>query len=84
MAKYSCSKFFLTTFPRKTGINLEWPKMGTPNLFKPFWPVQLIPDFLGRVVSKKLEWPLLAIRNLYLSFWVKLLEKIRNGHFWPF
>ena len=26
----------------------------------------------------------MAIPNLYQSFWEKLLEKIRNNHFWPF
>ena len=51
MAKNGCSKFFPTIFPKKTGINsewpslfgtkktgrnLEWPKMGILNLFKPF------------------------------------------------
>ena len=30
------SKFFLTIFPKNTGINLEWLKMGILNLFKPF------------------------------------------------
>ena len=27
MAKNGHSEFFLTIFPKKTGINLEWPKM---------------------------------------------------------
>ena len=26
MAKNGCSEFFLTIFPKKTGINSEWPK----------------------------------------------------------
>ena len=34
MAKNGHSEFFPTTFPKKTGINLEWPKLGIPNLFK--------------------------------------------------
>ena len=37
MAKNDCSEFFLTIFPKKMGRNSEWPKLGIPNLFKPFW-----------------------------------------------
>ena len=33
MAKNGCSEFFLTSFPKKTGINSEWPKMAIPNNF---------------------------------------------------
>ena len=43
-----------------------------------------IPVFLGKIVGKSLEQPFLAIQNLYQSFLEKLLEKIWNGHFWPF
>ena len=45
---------------------------------------KFIPVLLGNIVRKKLEEPFLAIPNLYQSFWPKLLEKIWNGHFWPF
>ena len=45
---------------------------------------KFIPVLLGNIVKKKLEHPFLAIPNLYQSFWPKLLEKIWNGHFWPF
>ena len=31
MAKNGHSKFFPTIFPKKTGINSEWPKMAVPN-----------------------------------------------------
>ena len=30
------SEFFPSIFPKKTGINSEWPKLGIPNLFEPF------------------------------------------------
>ena len=36
MAKNGHSDFFLTIFPKKIGINSEWPKMHNSNLFKPF------------------------------------------------
>ena len=29
--------FFLTIFPKKTGINSEWPKMAVPNFFQQFF-----------------------------------------------
>ena len=29
-------EFFPTIFPKKTGINLEWPKMAVPNFFQQF------------------------------------------------
>ena len=33
IAKNGHSEFFLTIFPKKTGINLEWPKMAVLNFF---------------------------------------------------
>ena len=36
MAKNGCSEFFPIIFPKKTGINLEWPKMAVPNFFQQF------------------------------------------------
>ena len=45
---------------------------------------KFIPVFLGKIVRKNLEWPILAIPNLYQSFREILLEKVQNGHFWPF
>ena len=45
---------------------------------------KFIPVFLGKIVGKNSEWPFLAILNLCQSFWEKVLEKIQNGHFWPF
>ena len=45
---------------------------------------EFIPVFLGKIVRKNLDCPLLAIPNLYQSFSKILLEKILNGHFWPF
>ena len=35
--KYGCTKFFLTIFLKKTGINSEWPKMAVPNVFLQFF-----------------------------------------------
>ena len=42
MAKNGCSKFFSTIFPKKTGINLEWPKMAVSNFFQQFFPKRLV------------------------------------------
>ena len=43
MAKNGHSKFFLTIFPKKTGINSEWPKMAIPNFFhNNFFPRRLV------------------------------------------
>ena len=33
MAKNGFSEFFLTIFPKKTGMNLEWPNMAILNFF---------------------------------------------------
>ena len=57
-----------------------WKKFGTTI----FGHSKFIPVFLGNIVRKRLEQTFLAIPNLYQSFWEKLLEKIQNGHFWPF
>ena len=38
MAKNGCSKFFPTIFPKKTGIDSEWPKMAIPIFFQQFFP----------------------------------------------
>ena len=36
--KNGCFKFFLTIFPKKTGTNLEWPKMAILNFSWQFFP----------------------------------------------
>ena len=41
-AKIGCSQFFPTIFPKKTAINLEWPKMAVPNFFQQFFPNRLV------------------------------------------
>ena len=96
MAKNGRFEFFLTIFPKKTGINLEWPKMAVPIFPKRTginskWPKMAVPNFFqqdwykfGKIVGKNLEWPFLAIPNLYQSFWGKLSKKIWNSHFWSF
>ena len=93
-------KMAVPIFPKKTGINLEWPKKAI------FSHSEFIQVFLGKIVRKNLEQPFLAIPNLYQTFWEKLSEKfgmaffghskfipdflgkivrkIRNGLFWPF
>ena len=38
MAKNDCSIFFPTIFPKRTGINLEWPKMAVLYFFQQFFP----------------------------------------------
>ena len=53
--------FFPTIFPKKTGTNLEWPKMHILNLFKPFW---------YKKTGRNLEWPRLGIPNLFKSVMV--------------
>ena len=57
-----------------------WKKFGATI----FGHSKFIPVLLGNIVRKRLEQTFLAIPNLYQSFWEKLLEKIRNNHFWPF
>ena len=42
------------------------------------------PVILEKIVKKNSEQPFLVVLNLYQSFWEKLLENIRNGHFWLF
>ena len=59
MAKISYSEFFPVIFPKKTGINLEWPKMYLPNLLKPFW---------YKKTERNLEWPKMGILNLFKPF----------------
>ena len=61
MAKNGHSKFFLTIFLKKTGINLEWPKMHILNLLKLFW---------YQNTARNLEWPKLGIPNLFKSVMV--------------
>ena len=97
MAIIDHSKFipvFLGNIVRK---RLEQTFLAIPNLYqssgKNCWKKfrmaiidhsKFIPVFLGNIVRKRLEQTFLAIPNLYQSFWEKLLEKIRNNHFWPF
>ena len=42
MARNGQSEFFLTIFPKKTGINLERPKMAILNFFWQFFPKRLV------------------------------------------
>ena len=74
MAIFGLSKFIPVFLGEIVGKNLEWPFLAFPNLYQSFW---------VQIVRKSLEWPFLAFPN-YQSFWEKLLEKIWNGHFWPF
>ena len=59
MAKIGCSEFVLTIFPKKTGINSEWPKMAILNLFKLFW---------YKKTGRNLECPKVGILNLFKPF----------------
>ena len=61
MAKNGHSEFFPTIFPKKTGINSEWPKIHNLNLFKPIW---------YKKTERNLEWPKLGIPNLFKSVMV--------------
>ena len=49
-----------------------------------FFHSKFIPVLLGNIVRKRIGQAFMAIPNLYQSFWEKLLEKIQNGHYWPF
>ena len=69
-AIFGHSEFIPVFLGNIVGKNLKWPFLAVPNLYQSF--------------GENLEQPFLAILNLYQSFWGKLLEKIQNGHFWPF
>ena len=56
MAKNGHSEIFLTCFPRKTGINLEWPKMAVLIFFLTIFP---------RKTGINLEWPKMAVLNFF-------------------
>ena len=97
MAKNGHSKFFRAIFPKKTGINSEWPKMA-------------FQIYLNLFSAKRLEEMSEKIQNshflpfqIYTSLFGKncqkkcgtaifghskfipvLLGKIWNNHFWPF
>ena len=72
MAENGCSEFFLTIFPKKTGINSEWPKMCILNLFKPFWYVQKDWKKFGMNKNGHSEF----IQTFLVQ---KILEEIWNG-----
>ena len=68
-------------FPRKTGINLEWPKMAVSIFFDNFsqkdWykfgmEKMAIPYYFPTMFLKKtgtnLEWPKMAILNFFQQF----------------
>ena len=79
MAKNGHSKFFLTIFPKKTGINLEWPKMAvlifSDNFSQKDW------HQFG--MAKK--WAFQIYLNLFSAKRLEELSaKIWNGHFWLF
>ena len=86
MAKNGCSNFFPTMFPKRTGINLEWPK----------WPFQIFSnnfsqedwykfgmaknghsEFFPTIFPKKtginLEWPKMVVSNFFQQFFPERL-----------
>ena len=78
MAKNDHSKFFLTIFPKKTSINLEWPKMAIPNFSNNFpqkdWHKfgmakndhsNFFPTIFPKKTSTNLEWPNMAVLNFF-------------------
>ena len=73
MAKNGCSEFFLTIFPKKTGINLEWPKMAIPNFLQQFFPKRLVKIQNGQRLQ--------FIETFLVQ---KRLEEIWNGQNWAF
>ena len=86
MAKNGHSKFFRTIFSKKTGINLEWPKMAAPNFFlqffqKDWYKFRMVKndhsEFFPTIFPKKpginSEWPKMAIPNFFQQFFQKRL-----------
>ena len=78
MAKNGCSEFFLTIFPKRTGINLEWPKMAIPNYSNNFsqkdWykfrmakngHSEFFPTIFPKKTGINSEWPKMAILNFF-------------------
>ena len=53
MDKNGHSEFFPTIFPKKTGTNLEWPKMAIPNVFQQKCPKMAIPNLFKHFWYKK-------------------------------
>ena len=69
--------FFPTIFPKKTGTNLEWPKMAVLNFFLTIFP---------KKTGINSERPKMCILNLFKHFWYKkkLEQEICNGQKWAF
>ena len=86
MAKNGHFEFFLTIFPKKTGISLEWPKMAI-SIFSDNFPQKDWykfgmdknghSKFFLAIFPKKtgtnLEWPKMAILNFFWQFFPKTL-----------
>ena len=78
MAKNGRSKFFPTIFPKKTGINSEWPKMAIPNFSNNFsqkdWckfamakngHFKVFPTIFPKNTGINLQWPKMAVLNFF-------------------
>ena len=76
MAKNGHSEFFPIIFPRKTAINLEWPKMAVLK----FFPI----NFPQKDFGINLEWPKMAVPNFFQQFFLNRLVQIWNGQKWLF
>ena len=75
MAKNGCSNFFPTIFPKKTGINSEWPKMAVTIFFQPFFPKRLVQIWNGQ------KWPFQIFSNNFSQEdWYKF-RMAKNNHF---
>ena len=76
MAKNGHSEFFLTIFPKKTGINSEWPKMAVLIFFsdnfsqKRLVQIQNGQNWLFQILSD----------NFSQKDWYKF-RMAKNGHF---
>ena len=73
MAKYGHSNFFLTIFPKKTGINLEWPKIAVQNFFWQFFPKRMV------LIKAKDEYSKFIQTFLVQKDWKKF-GMVKNGH----
>ena len=77
---------FSNNFPKKTGTNLEWPKMAVLNFFQQFsqkdWykfgmakngSSKFFPTIFPKRTGINLEWPKMAVLNFFQQFFPKRL-----------
>ena len=81
MAKNGCSNFFLTIFPKRTGINQEWQKC----LFQSFSDNFSQKDWYKFGMAKNGHSNVSHyLANNFSQFFPRRLVQIWNGQKWPF